>query len=175
MKNLILLLAIVTLTNCNTYSTQKIEPQKVVDINAFIASQNFTVTTPETWRPVSHHGSVSYTPLRAGENYFNNLVSIFKYQLEETLPFKEFAMKQIMQTVRKQTLISHKTTEETNRFGTVYIHNYTSTFNNREYRVTAMYFQVDNNYYFYKYGSLKKIYDKHLNEANAILESMSFK
>ena len=80
-----------------------------------------------------------------------------------------------MQTVRKQTLIGHKVTEDTNRFGTVYIHDYISTSNDREYKVKMMYFQVDSNYYFYKYGSKKKLYDNYLNEANAILESITFK
>ena len=122
-KNILLLLLIITLSNCG--STKRIE----TETQDWINTQNFIVVKPDNWRPVKHHGYVGYTPLKKGANFFNNLVSIFQFQLNEKPEFKEFSMNQIRKSNEVLNITTQEILEEKNRFGDTYIHKSESTWN----------------------------------------------
>ena len=168
-KNILLLLLTITLSNCG--STKKIE----TETQDWINSQNFIVVKPNNWRPVKHHGYVGYTPLKKGANFFNNLVSVFQFQLKEKPDFKEFSMNQIRKSNEVLNIITQEILEEKNRFGGTYIHTSESTWNGVNYKKYTMYFEHNGEHYYYNYSSLKHNYAKHFKEAMSILNSIEFK
>ena len=169
MKKYILLLIIFTLSNCS--STKKIESEAQHWINA----QNFTIIKPNNWRAIKHHGYVGYTPLKKESNFFNNLVSIFQFELEEKPSFKILFKNHIKESNEVLNITSQEILEEKNRLGNTFIHKYESNWNGEKYKKYIMYFEHNGEYYCYSYSSLKNDYNKHFKEAMSILNSIEFK
>ena len=168
-KNILLLLFTITLSNCG--STKKIE----TETQDWINTQNFIVVKPKNWRPVKHHGYVGYTSLKKGANFFNNLVSVFQFQLKEKPNFKELSMNSIRNSNEVMNITSQEILEEKNRFGNTYIHTSESIWNGVNYKEYTMYFEHNGEYYCYNYSSLKEDYAKHFKEAMSILNNIEFK
>ncbi len=171
MKKIISLLLILTLSNCASVKTNKTETQN------WINSQNFVVVKPNNWRPIKHHGYVGYTPLENGTNFFNNLVSIFQYQLKEKpSSLKEFSISQIKKTNKVRNITSQEALlVENSQLGDVYTLETESKWNGKSYKRYSVYFEHNGKYYNYNYSSLKNIYDTNFKEAMAILLSIEFK
>ncbi|WP_435414163.1 hypothetical protein [Polaribacter aestuariivivens] len=167
-KPLILILTLVFF-NCGATKTTIFETQE------WINSQNFTINKPNSWRPVKYHGYVGYTPLKKSDNFLNNFVYIFQYELKEKASFNNFVQKQIEQTNKVLTIISQEILTDKNQLGDVYIHKLESTFNGKSYKDYTVYFERNGEYYNYKYSSLKYSYEKHFEEAISILKSIEFK
>jgi hypothetical protein len=105
MKKIISLLLILTLYNCGSFKTNKTE----VETQNWINSQFFLVVKPNNWRPIKHHDYVGYTTLKKGANFFNNLISIFQYQLKEKpSSLKEFSLSQIKETNKVLNITSQE-------------------------------------------------------------------
>lgn len=173
MKKIISLLLILTLSNCASVKTNKTK----AETQNWINSQNFVVVKPNNWRPIKHHGYVGYTPLEKGTNFFNNLVSIFQYQLKEKpSSLKEFSIIQIKKTNKVRNITSQEALlVENSQLGDVYTPETESKWNGKSYKRYSVYFEHNGEYYNYNYSSLKNIYDTNFKEAMAILLSIEFK
>ncbi|WP_299892464.1 hypothetical protein [uncultured Lacinutrix sp.] len=169
MKKTSILILTLVFFNCSSTKTNVFETQE------WINSQNFTINKPNSWRPVKHHEYVGYTPLKESDNFFNNLVSIFQYELKEKSSFNNFVQKQIEQTNKALTIISQEILTDKNQLGDVYIHKLESTWNGNSYKKYTVYFEQNGEYYNYNYSSLKHSYEKHFEEAISILKSIEFK
>jgi len=165
-KNLVLLLV---LSSCG--STNSISPE----VENFINSQNFTVVKPNNWRPVKEHGSVSYTPIKTGDNIFKNLVSIFQYSLKEKPPFKTFYQDQIKRTNEVIKINHQEITNAKSRFGDSVIHKFESTLGGKAYIRFTIYFERNGEYYNYNYSSFADKYEKYYEAAISIFQSIKFK
>ena len=169
MKKIILLLITFALSNCS--STKKIESEA----QNWIKAQNFTLIKPNNWRAIKHHRYVGYTPLKKGSNFFNNLVSIFQFELEEKPSLKIFFKNQIKKSNEVLNITSQEILEEKNRLGNTFIHKKESSWNGIKYKNYIMYFEHNGEYYSYNYSSLKNDYNKYFKEAISILNSIEFK
>lgn len=172
MKKIISILLILTLSNCGSIKTNKTE----TETQNWINSQNFVVVKPNNWRPIKHHGYVGYTPLKKGDNFFNNLVSIFQYQLKEKpSSLKELSLSQIKETNKILHITSQKALfVENSQLGDVYTLETESKWNGKNYKRYTVYFEHNREYYNYNYSSLKNNYDSNFKEAMAILLSIEF-
>ena len=175
MRKIKLLLLILILSNCQPIKKGNIETQNSISTQKWIKAQSFTVVTPENWRPVKHHGYVGYTPLQKGNNQFNNMVSVFQYQLKEKPSFKEFVQNQTKQNNDALNITTQESFTEENLLGDVYIHKLESTWNGNTYKKYIMYFEYKGEYYNSNYSSLKHSYESHFKEAMSILKSIKFK
>lgn len=167
MKKSILLLFVLTLLSCASTKSKEAKD--------WINSQVFSVNKPSSWRAVKHHGYVGYTPLKNGTNFYNNIVSIFQFQLKDKIDFKTLALNQIKRTNESLNITSQDVLIENNRFGETYIHKYESTWNGVKYKKYVMNFQYKGEYYNYTYSSIAEKYDEHYKEAISILNSIKFK
>lgn len=164
---------ILTLYNCVSVKTNKTE----VETQNWIKSQNFIVVKPANWRPIKHHGYVGYTSIKKGDNFFNNLVSIFQYKLKEKpSSLKEFSLNQIKETNKTLNITSQKALlVENSQLGDVYTHEIDHRWSGITYKKYTVYFEHNGEYYNYNYSSLKNNYDSNFKEAMAILLSIEFK
>ncbi|MDO6600305.1 hypothetical protein [Tenacibaculum sp. 1_MG-2023] len=167
MKKSILLLFVLAFLSCT--STKTVETQN------WINSQNFTIIKPSNWRSVKHHGYVGYTPLKNGTNFYNNVVSVFQFQLKDKPEFKKIVFDQIKKSNEVLNPTSQVVLIENNHFGEAYVHKYESTWNGIKYKKYVMNFQYKGEYYNYTYSSILEKYDKHFKEAISILNSIKFK
>ncbi|GFD92340.1 hypothetical protein KUL156_61270 [Alteromonas sp. KUL156] len=169
MKQIISLLLILTLFNCSSVKTIKTD----IETQNWINNQNFTIVKPNNWRPIKHHDYVGYTPLKKGENHFNNLVSIFQYQLKE----KPSTLSELFSLIQKKetnTPLEIRLVKNS-QLGDIYTVITESNWNGQNYKRYSVYFEHNKEYYNYNYSSLKNIYDINLKEAMAILQSIKFK
>ncbi len=145
-----------------------INSQNLIEAQDWINAQNFTVDTPDNWRPVKHHGYVGYTPIKKGNNHFDNMVSVFQFQLKKKPSFKKFALAR-----KKDNYYSSQDFQlvENSKFGDTYIYITES----RSYKEYKVYFEHNGEYYNYNYSSLKASYESHYEEAMSILKSIKFK
>jgi len=141
----------------------------------WINSQKFTVVKPNNWRAVKNHGYVSYTPLKKGENFYENMVSVFQFQLKEKPAFREFVQNQIKQANKNQRITSQELLTENSKFGNIYILKTESIWNRKNYKKQTIYTEYNGKYYYYVYSSLKSKYKKHYNDAISIYQSIEFK
>lgn len=170
MRLFLVLFSLVIFMNC---STSKVNSPEV---DEWLESQNFTVKKPNGWRTVKHHGYVGYTPLNKGHNYFNNLASVFQYQIDNEISLKQFAESQMEKMSNKSDIITQEILNERNHhLGNVYIHKIETTISGEKHKRYTLYFQKNDNFYHFDYSSLKSKYYKHLDEAMEILESITFK
>ncbi|CAL2056523.1 hypothetical protein [Tenacibaculum sp. 190524A05c] len=167
-KILLQLLLVITLSSCGSTKTNR-------EVQDWIKSQNFTIVKPNTWRPVKHHGYVGYTPLNKESKYYNNLVSIFQFKLKEKPNFKEFSMKSAKEVKKYKKVSSEEILEEQNKLGNTLVHSYESIHNGMNYKHYTVYFENNEDFYFYTYSSLKEDYEKYFKEAMSILNSVRFK
>ncbi|WP_181374593.1 hypothetical protein [Polaribacter aquimarinus] len=159
------------LISFNCESTKK----NISETQNWINSQNFTVIKPQNWRAIKHHGYVGYTPFKKGDNFFNNLVSIFQFKLKEKPKFEEFVEDQIKLFEKTLNISSQEILTEKNDFGNIYILNSETTWNGKEYKQKTIYIEHKGEYYYYNYSSLKEYYTKYYDDAISIFQSIKFK
>ena len=168
MRKITLLLLILVLSSCGSTKTESNETQNLINAKNWINDQNFTVVTPDYWRPVKHHGYVGYTPIKKGNNHFNNMVSIFQYQLKDKPGFKEFAFGQMKKNNYNWQEVQ---LAENSQFDAAYAYISES----EGYKNYIVYFEHNGEYFNYNYSSLKPDYESHFEEAMSILKSIKFK
>ncbi len=171
MKKYLSVIIILFLSSCG--SSKMTTP----NIETIIASQNFTINKPDNWRPFIDHGFISYTPLKKGDNMFNNSVSIFKYSLKnKPSSLKKFSLSQINQTNNVLNIKSQEAeTIEGSQLGDIYVHKFESIWNDIKYKKYEVYFEHEGEYYSYTYSSIIDEYNNHYEEAMSILLSIKFK
>lgn len=169
MKKILHLFIVLVLLSCKSTKTNNTE---ALD---WINAQKFTVIKPNNWRAIKHHGYVGYTPLKKVDNFFNNIVSVFQYQLKEKSDFKEFVESQINLANKAMKITSQEVLAEEGQFDDVYIHKFKSTWNGENYKVFTIYFDYNGDFYYYNYSSLEHNYDKYYDDAISIYQSIEFK
>jgi len=101
MKNIILLILILSLTNCGVQKTKITEQQKIENL---INSQNYDVVFPENWKPIlDSHDLLSYSPKNLGDIFYKNIIRIYSRRITESenMSLKEFTEENISR--RKKT------------------------------------------------------------------------
>ena len=169
MRKSLLMFSIFILLSCGSTKTNLTKTQD------WLNSQNFTIVKPNNWRAVKNHGYVGYTPLKKGDNFFNNVVSIFQFKLKDKPEFKMFVQKQIELAEKSLSITSQEILTEKSEFGDIYIFKTESTWSGRTYKKETIYIEYNGEYYNYNYSSLKDNYEKYYDDAFSIFQSIEFK
>ncbi len=163
---LIVLLGL-TVQGCGSYETAT---------ERFINTQSFTLEIPSHWRGFKNHSHISFSPFKNQHRKgFTNAVTVTEIKETNATSLAVFTTEMMAESNKRSTISNQEITKETNKFDTVFIHQYEFTWNEKTYKVYTMYFTFNNRYYMYEYFSLKNLYDSHIAEANAILNSIEFK
>jgi hypothetical protein len=171
---IILLILILSLTNCGVKKTKVTEQQK---IEILIDSLNYNVLLPENWKPIlDSHNLLSYSPKNLGDIFYKNIIRIYETKIikNKNVSLSEFVNDRIKGWNKAIRIDSQNLTKENTEYGETYIYQYEDDWNFTHYRKETKYFKYNGNFYSFNYSSDKKFYDKYLTDANYIFNNLKF-
>ncbi len=179
MKKILLLLLVISALSCRTKKQEPLTAQSWMD------QQNFTLEKPEGWETMNIHGEINFSP--PSKKSFQNHVAITQIQIEDAIDFHTYVLQKIAIEKRNFDIFSHNASFESSDLGDIYIYEYEYSWkhvhNTKEnptakkniYKKYFVFFQHHQEYYEFRYLSVKELFYKYFPDAIGILSSIEFK
>jgi len=173
MKKIILLILILSFTNCGVQKKKIAEQKRIENL---ITSLNYNVILPENWKPIlDSHNLLSYSPKNLEDIFYKNIIKIYQRKKNQKSSLKDFSEKNINELNKAIRIDSQSFTTIKTKYGETYIYKYEHNWNFTHYVNIIKYFEQKDNFYEFNYSSDKKFYEKYLTNADFIFNNLKFK
>lgn len=172
---ILLLILMLSLTNCGVKKTKIAEQQKIENL---IDSLNYNVMLPENWSPIlDSHNLLSYSPNNLGDIFYKNIIRIYEIRIteNENTSLSKFAEKDIKGRNKAVRISSQNISRENTKYGETLIYKYNFDWNFTHYTNTIKYFKLNDSFYEFSYSSDEKFYEKYVTDADFIFDNLKFK